>query len=685
MNYPLDAIREALVNALYHRGYQPDASEPTKVYCYPDRIDITSYPGPVPGIEPDHFLPGAAVPAMPARNRRIGEFLLGAEVGRTTPDRRAEDLRGDGAERIAAAPLRFRRGKNLVPRVVAGPSGGERDNVTRTDHSSGRQYMRSATCRRLRGAVLCAASTAVLVVPGPAEARVVRIEIERLESPTFEGRSFGDVGPYEKLVGRVFGEVDPEAPENAVITDIELAPRNARGLVEYAADLLVLRPVDPSKGNGRIFYELNNRGRMLSLGQLNDARSGGNDPTAAADAGNGFLMRRGYTFVSSGWDATAAPDGTRLRIAAPIAVNPDGSSVVGPALEEFVVDNDSTLTGGLTYPAASRDTGQASLTVRKRYADVPEPIGAGGWEYIDDRTIRLRPPGTRFEQGRLYELVYPARDPRVAGLGFAAVRDVVAFLRHAATDEAGAPNPLAGSVAEVLTMGISQAARFLRDFVHLGFNADENGRRVFDGVLNWIGGASGGFFNYRFAQPFRTHRQHIARWFPEREFPFANHLLTDPVTGRTDGRLERCRASGTCPRLMEANSANEYWVKGASLLHTDLEGNDLPDPPEARFYLFSSLPHAAGSGSSGLGICRQPRNPLVANAGLRALLVALDEWVATGAEPPASRVPRRADGSLTIPLPREMVGFPNIPGVEYTGLMSTGDRFDYGPASTRAS
>ena len=538
--------------------------------------------------------------------------------------------------------------------------------------------MRPATWRRLRGALPCGALAGLLAVPGPAEARVVRIEIERVESPTFEGRAFGEVGPYEKLVGRVFGEVDPASPENAVITDIELAPRNPRGLVEYVADLLILRPVDPSKGNGRIFYELNNRGRMLSLGQLNDARSGGNDPTAAADAGNGFLMRRGYTFVSSGWDTTAAPDGTRLRIAAPIAANPDGSPIVGPALEEFVVDNDSTMTGTLTYPAASRDTTPASLTVRTRYTDVPEPIDAGGWEYIDARTIRLRPPGTRFEQGRLYELAYPARDPQVAGLGFAAVRDVVAFLRHAATDDQGAPNPLAGSVGQVLTMGISQAARFLRDFVHLGFNGDERGRQVFDGVLNWIGGASGGFFNYRFAQPFRTHRQHIARWFPEREFPFANHLLTDPVSGRSDGRLERCRATGTCPRLMEANSANEYWVKGASLLHTDLEGNDLPDPPEVRFYLFSSLPHAAGIGSSGLGICRHPRNPLVANAGLRALLVALDSWVTSGAAPPPSRVPRRADGSLTIPLPREMVGFPSIPGVLYTGLMSTGDLFDYG-------
>ena len=539
--------------------------------------------------------------------------------------------------------------------------------------------MRSATRRRLRRAILCAALSTVLVIPSAVEARVVRIEIERVESPTFEGHSFGDVGPYEKLVGRVFGEVDPDAPGNAVVTDVELARRNAGGMVEYAVDLLILRPVDPSQGNGRIFYELNNRGRMLSLGQLNDARSGGNDPTTLADAGNGFLMRRGYTFVSSGWDATAAADGTRLRIAAPIAVNPDGSPVVGPALEEFVVDNDSTLTGTLTWPAASRDTARANLTVRKRYTDDPEPIDASRWEYIDTRTIRLRPPGTRFLQGRLYELAYPARDPQVVGLGFAAVRDTVAFLRHAAADDAGAPNPLAGSVEQVLTMGISQAARFLRDFVHLGFNADESGRQVFDGVLNWIGGASGGFFNYRFAQPFRTHRQHIARRFPEREFPFANHRLTDPVTGRTAGRLERCRASGTCPKLMEANSANEYWVKGASLLHTDLAGDDLPDPPEVRFYLFSSLPHAAGIGSSGPGICRQPRNPLVANAGLRALLVALDEWVTTGDEPPASRVPRRADGSLVPPLPREMVGFPSIPGVLFTGLMTTGDLFDYGP------
>ena len=172
-------------------------------------------------------------------------------------------------------------------------------------------------------------------------------------------------------------------------------------------------------------------------------------------------------------------------------------------------------------------------------------------------------------------------------------------------------------------------------------------------MLNWVGGASGGFFNYRFAQPGRTHRQHIGRWYPERQFPFANQVLFDPITGKTDGRLRRCLASDTCPKIFEVNSANEYWVKAGSLLHTDTLGNDLRDPRNVRFYLFSSLPHSAGIGPTGPGICQQPRNPVVANPGLRALLVALDEWVSAGKTPPASRVPRRANGTLVASLPQE--------------------------------
>ena len=279
-----------------------------------------------------------------------------------------------------------------------------------------------------------------------AEADITRIVIARVESPTFEGVSFGAVGRYEKLVGRAFGEVDPHDPRNAVIVDIALAPRNARGMVEYSTDIYILRPVDVARGNHRLFFEVNNRGNVLSFGRMNDAGTGGNDPTTAADAGNGFLMRQGYTVVSSGWDVTVAPGGGRQTITVPVAKNRDGSSIVGPALEEFAFDNATTMTGSLTYPTATLDKSQASLTVRMHYTDTPDPIPATGWEYASDRTIRLLPSGTSFGQSRLYEFTYPAKDPSVAGLGFASIRDVAAFLHRAAVDGEGNPNPLAGDL-----------------------------------------------------------------------------------------------------------------------------------------------------------------------------------------------------------------------------------------------
>lgn len=203
-------------------------------------------------------------------------------------------------------------------------------------------------------------------------------------------------------------------------------------------------------------------------------------------------------------------------------------------------------------------------------------------------------------------------------------------------------------------------------------------------MLNWIGGASGIFMNYRFAQPARTHRQHIGRWYPEYQFPFANQVLTDPYTGKTDGRLRRCLVTGTCPKIFEVNSENEYWAKAMSVFHLDpATGSDLPDPPTARSYLLASLPHSGGIGLTGPGLCQQPRNPLVANAVLRAMLVALDEWVSAGTEPPESRLPRRADGTLVPSQPRAGVGFPDIPGVTYNGRMHTGDRLDFGPSFER--
>ena len=506
-----------------------------------------------------------------------------------------------------------------------------------------------------------------------AASHVTKIVIDKTE-PAFEGRVFGTTGAYEKLTGKAYGEVDPKDRVDKIITDIDLAPRNARGMVEYSTDVVIFRPADLSKGNHRLLHHLNNRGNLGFLGSLNDG-GGANLPTKAADAGNGFLMRLGYTVVSVGWDATVAPGDGRLTITVPVAKNADGSPIVGPAMEEFVIDDATTMQGRLTYPAASVDKSKATLVVRTLTTDDPKEIPASGWEYVNDTTVRLLPAGTAFQNGRLYEFNYQARDPLVAGLGFAALRDVTSFLRRAAKDDAGTANPLAGDVQQVYTHCISQPCRTAHDFLHLGFNEDTTGKPVFDGILNWIGGGSGIYMNFRFAQPGRTHRQHIARRYPEFAFPFGNPVITDPVTKKTDGWLKPCLATTTCPKIFEVNSENEYWAKAGSNLTTDANGTDLPDAANVRNFLMSSLPHGAGTGP---GICQQPRNPLVSNTVLRALLVDLDAWTSGGKEPPASRVPRRTDGTLVPPLPQAEMGFPSIPGVTYNGVLHTGDLFDFG-------
>ena len=515
----------------------------------------------------------------------------------------------------------------------------------------------------------------VLGVALPAQARITRIEITRVE-PTFEGTSFGSVGKYEKLVGRAYGEVDPKDRRNAVIVDIQLAPRNAKGMVEYSTDIYILRPIDPAKGNHRVLFDINNRGTGRAFGMFNDVTAATNDPTKATDAGNGFLMRQGYTILWSGWDATVEPGEGEFTISVPVASNHDGSKIVGPALEEFVIDNATTMKGELTYPAATLDKGKASLTVRVSYEDSPTPVPGASWEYADAKTIRLLPAGTPFRQGTLYEFTYPAADPLVAGLGFAAIRDVAAFLHRAAKDDRGNANPLAQNVQFAYSFCVSQPCRTMHDFLSLGFNEDESGQRVLDGILNWVGGGSGIFMNYRFGQPGRTHRQHIGRWFPEYQFPFANSVISDPVTGKTDGWLRRCLQSHTCPNIFEVNSENEYWAKAMSVSQLDGSGKDLADPPNVRSYLMSSLPHGPGTGP---GICAQPRNPLGPNPVMRAILGDLDEWVSTGKKPPERRTPQRADGTLVPPLPQDGMGFPKIPGVTYNGRAHTGDRFDFGP------
>lgn len=519
---------------------------------------------------------------------------------------------------------------------------------------------------------------------------ITKIVIESVHSPAFDGHSFGEAGQYEKIVGRAFGELDPESLLNAVITDIALAPRNMRGQVEYATDFYILKPVDTTRANKVLLFDVTNRGNKMTYLPLNFPFRAPpqfppiNDPTTAEDAGTGYLMQQGYTIVWTGWDATVPPGDGRMTMSVPIAAV-DGRPVIGPSLEEIMVENVRNVTPGsavvtwpLTYPAATLDQFQATLTVRAYRSDPPAVIPTTEWEYLNASTIGLLPAGkTPFERGKIYQFVYPATNSKIIAIGFAAVRDFVSFLRHADVDAQRTPNPVAGTLKWTIATGLSQSGRCYRPFLYLGFNQDEQKRQVFDGMMPYINGAGGGFFNYRFAQPNQTAFQRWSHVYPEQIFPFAYTRLTDPLTGKTDSVLARCEASGTCPKLMEVNDSNSYWFKSAALAFTTPDGSkDLPDPPNVRFYLLSSIAHGVASGR---GLCQQLQNPVSPGPALRALLAALKEWVVSGKEPPTSRVPRLNDGTLVRPLSQAAVGFPEIPGVTYTGVASVRELYDYGP------
>jgi len=518
-----------------------------------------------------------------------------------------------------------------------------------------------------------------LVTSPAADARITKVQITTTESPTFGGYSWPGVGQYEKLVGKAFGEVDPTDSKNAVIVDIELA-RDPDGKVRYSFDFYILKPIDLSKGAHKVMYEPPNRGgkTWASLGRV----PGGNDPGSITDPtvlANAFLMPRGYTMVWSGWDKSAGTSTANfnLTVTLPIVKNPGGSTITGPAYE-YIVTSGTSFT--LSYPAATADKAKATLTHRVHLDDLPVVIPASQWEYTNASltAIRLPPTGTSFVANDIYEFSYTAKDPSVNGLGFAAIRDWNAWLRYEAADDFGTANPLAGDITRIYTEISSQPGRLLNDFRHLGFNQAENGKKVFDGLMQWIAAGDGINMNYRFSQPGRTERNRQDHLYVEGVFPFANVTTHDPITGKTDSRYARCAATGTCPLGVEIYSANEYWVKAASLLHTTPDGTvDLPDSPFTRNYLISSHQHGTGNGAS-KGNCQQFLNPLNSAPVQRALFIALDEW-SNGTLPPPSRVPRLADGTLVAPLPQSGMGFPNIPGVTYTGLKTTRYLLDYGP------
>ena len=518
----------------------------------------------------------------------------------------------------------------------------------------------------------------ILMLASDVDARVTKIQITTKESPTFGGHSWPGVGQYEKIVGKAFGEVDPADPKNSVIVDILLAPRNANGRVEYSFDFYILKPIDLTKGVHKVVYEPPNRGSKTwsSLGRIS---SGGDDPgsiTNPTELANWFLMPRGYTMVWSGWDFSAGNDNSDnvLTMTFPIAKNRDGSSITGPAYEYIVAQG---LSYALNYPAATLDQTKATLTHRVRLNDTPQVIPASGWKYNATGTaISLLPAGTSFTAGDIYEFSYTAKDPTVNGLGFAAIRDWNAFLRYETKDASGTANPLAGDITRIYTEVRSQPGRMLNDFRALGFNQAENGRKVFDGMTQWIAAGDGINMNYRFSQPGRTERNRQDHLYVEGVFPFANVSSTDPLTGKTGSRYDRCTATNTCPLAMEIYSANEYWVKAASLLHTDPTGTrDLPESPFTRNYFISSHQHGTGNAAA-KGACQQFQNPLDSAPVQRALFIALDEWSTKGTLPPASQVPRLSDATL---VPANATGFPTIPGVMNNGLKTTRYLLNYGP------
>lgn len=505
------------------------------------------------------------------------------------------------------------------------------------------------------------------------------------------GYEFPVTGAYEKIVGKAHGEVDPRSPLDRIIVNLEKAPRNARGRVEYRSDFFILKPIDPERGNGKIFYDAPNRGSKRILQFLNDAAPS-NDPSAPEHAGNGFLMRQGYTIVWSGWQGDLLEGEGFLVLRVPAATD-GGREVVRPVRTEIVVTrpdiHSQPLSGDdrvMSYEAATLDKSQASLTVREKSYGQRVPVPPSQWEYAtctkDKETgrLELRPSGkdlcllSGFKPGHIYEFIYPAKNPLVLGLGFAAVRDLISFLRYASADRSGNPNPLAGAVVKAYAWGRSQSGRFLRDFVYHGFNADAAGRRVFDAVSPHAAGGGRLFLNYEFARPVTSSQQHTDQLDPEL-FPFAYNVLKDPQTGRRDGILKRPK---TDPLIVHTQTSTEYWQKRGSLAHTDGRGNDVRLPKNVRMYLIASAQHNAPYGSKPRkGDCQQLTNPMPVGEALRALMVAMDLWATHAIPPPLSRIPTVGSGTLVRP-DQESTRFPRIPGLRYSGLHNRQLFLDYG-------
>ena len=493
---------------------------------------------------------------------------------------------------------------------------------------------------------------AITLLATTAQAEVTKFEIQSRDQPALGGRAFQS-GQAEKITARATLSLDPVNPRNAVIKDLDRAPQNEALRVEATTDVVILRPAHP---NGTLLFEVVNRGRKLLTGWAQDtAPLPGIRLTTPDDAGNGFLLDQGFTLVWAGWqpDAPEGPGNLRLRV--PTA------PVTGLSHEEITFDG----TPGpkrvtLSYPAS--DPAQAQLSLRTSADAPPQTPTNLLFQFIDPQTVEITPPEGA-PATTLYDFTYQARDSRITGIALAVIRDIPAFLRRDTT----AANPLVenGStgVTHAIALGISQSGRVLRDALYYGMNEDERGNQVFDGMMPIIPGARRSFTNTRFAQPGRNPGPQFDRLYPVLQFPFTYPVLEDAITGARDGILLRCTASNTCPRIIQADSEFEFWGSQASLVTSDTAGNPIDMPGNVRLFMFAGTPH--GNLWSAVATkrpdCALILNPNNAAPSLRALLVAMQQWITDGAPPPSSRYPSRAQGTL-VPA---AAAYAAIPGLNY--------------------
>ncbi len=523
----------------------------------------------------------------------------------------------------------------------------------------------------------------LLALSAPGFARVLRVEV--LSRTPIAASSSAPAS--EKIQARVYFAVHPGDPHNVPVVDIDKAPRNDKGEVEFSADLFLIRPI--AKGNGALLLEIPNRG---GKGLLSLVDGGKADPATADDLGDAWLLRQGFTVASLGWqwDASAGPGS--LRLYAPVAYEGKAQKhITGLLRDDFTPSEPATdwplghvmgtRIGGTEYAAAAPDDARNVLTVRDSPHGARHLIARKDWSFAhlvngqltqSDRYFHLN---SGFEKGKIYELVYVVQDPVVAGLGFAAVRDFASWMKHA-------PDAIA-PVQLVYAAGISQCGRFLRDFLYQGFNADESNLIALDGVLAHVGGAGRGSFNYRFAQPSRDAQPMSSIDWPTDIFPFTDTSEQDPVNPGNGkfGLLDTATAQHVVPKIFFSHTSYEYWGRAASLIHTTADGKqDAPISPNVRIYFYAGLQHFSVPFPPQAGTNdrqgQQLPSPLPIRWFWRAMIANMDAWVRTGAAPPASRYPRLADSTL-VPLTR--LNFPAIPGLRPPASAAQGWELDFGP------